>query len=185
MSLTPHDLLLPLLWLVNGLLAALFLLAQDALALLLLLPLGWLLSGSPVEQRPWTTSAAGLALAAAALAPQPVPALLLLMALAGAGAARLERFNPAALRWRAAGGIALYALMGLGFSVYQLLLPQMGADNALLAQGQRYLNVLISIAMYFYPLGFLALLAQAVWVHPPLAQNPEGMIHSVRSRGKS
>ena len=185
MNLTPHDVLLPLLWLANGLLAALFLLAQNALALLLLLPLGWLLLQAPPEQRPWTLAAAGMALSAAALSPQPVPALLLLMAFAGAGGVLLERFNPAALRWRAVGGIALYALMGVGFSAYQLLLPSMGSDNALLAQGQRYLNVLISIAMYFYPLGFLALLAQAVWVHPPLAQSPEGMIHTVRSRGKS
>ena len=185
MNLTNIEWLLPLLWALNGLLAALYLLAENILALLLIPPLAWLLATSPAEQRPWVLAAAGLALLSAALAPQPAPALALLMAVAGVLGVLLERFNPAALRWRAVGGIALYALMGLGFSAYQFLLPSMGADNALLAQGQRYLNVLISIAMYFYPLGFLALLAQAIWVHPPLAQNPEAMIHTVRSRGKS
>ena len=106
------------------------------------------------------------------------------MALAGLIGVLLERFNAAALRWRAVGGIALYALMGLGFAAYQQLAPSLGADDPLLSQGQRYLGILASIAMYFYPLGFLALLAQAIWVHPPLAQSPEGLIHTIRSRGK-
>ena len=184
MNLTPHDLWLPFLWVANGLLALLYLLAGRFLALLLLPALGWLAASAPGEQRPWTAVAAGLALLASTLAPQPVPALLLLMAFAGVVSVLLERFNSPALRWRSAGGIALYGLMGLGFAAYQQLAPTLGANDPLLSQGQRYLGVLASIAMYFYPLGFLALLAQAIWVHPPLSHSPEGLIHTIRSRGK-
>lgn len=184
MNLTPQETLLPLLWLANGLLAVLFTLAENALALLLLPPLAWLLSSSPSEQKAWVAAAAALALACAALSPQPVPALLLMMVLAGVAGVLLERFNTAALRWRAVGGIALYALMGLGFAGYQYLLPSLGAGDPLLSQGQKYLGTLASIAMYFYPLGFLALLAQSIWVHPPLAHNPETMIHTIRARGR-
>jgi len=184
MNLTPHELLLPFLWLLNGLLTVVFLLAENFLALLLIPPLAWLLATAPGEQRPWSVAAAILALLCEALAPQPVPTLILLMAIAAVVGVLLERFNPAALRWRAVGGIALYALMGLGFAGYQLWTPSLGASDPLLAQGQRYLGVLASIAMYFYPLGFLALLAQSIWVHPPLLQSPGGMIHTVRSRGQ-
>ena len=185
MNLATIDWLLPLLWVLNGLLAALYLLAENILALLLIPPLAWLLATSPAEQRPWVLAAAGLALLSAALAPQPAPALALLMAVAGVLGVLLERFNPAALRWRAMGGIALYALMGLGLAGYQLLAPSLGSNDPLLAQGQRYLGVIAGIAMYLFPVGFLAILAQAVWVHPPLAQSPERLIHAVRSRGKS
>ena len=181
---TVHDLLLPFLWLANGLLAAVFLLAENALVLLLLPPLAWLLVSSPPEHRPWTAAACGLALLSAVLAPQPLPALALLMAFSGVAAIWLERFNPAVLRWRVTGGIALYALMTLGFSAFQSFAPALGVDDPMLSQGQHYLGVLASIAMYFYPLGFLALLAQSIWIHPPLAQSPQSLIHSVRARGK-
>ena len=180
----PKNYLLPFLWLANGFLACAYLLAENALALLLLAPLGWLTATAPGEQRPWTAAAAGLALLACVVAPQPVPLLLLVMAFSALIAILLERFNPAALRWRATGGMALYGLMGLGLSGYQALAPTLNADP-MLSQGQAYLGVLVSVAMYLYPLGFLALLAQSIWVHPPLGSSPEGMIHSIRSRGKS
>ena len=184
MNLTPHDLLLPFLWLLNGLLALLYLLAGRFLALLLIPCLAWLGATGPKEHRPWVASAAVLAIASAALSPQPVPLLTLVMAAAGIIAVLLERFNPIALRWRAAGGLALYALMGLGFTAYQTLAPAWNTSSPLLAQGQNYLSVLVSLAMWAYPLGYLALLAQAIWVHPPLAQSPEAMIHTLRARGK-
>jgi hypothetical protein len=74
--------------------------------------------------------------------------------------------------------------MTLGFAAFQALSPAIGVDDPMLSQGQHYLGLLASIAMYFYPLGFLALLAQSIWVHPPLSQSPQNLIHSVRARGK-
>lgn len=184
MSITPHELILPFLWVLNGLLALAYLLYGRILALLLILPLSWLGVTGPGEHRPWVAAAAGLSMASAALAPQPVPLLTLIMAISGIIAILLERFNPIALRWRAAGGLALYALMGLGFTAYQMLAPTWQIDSPLLTQGQTYLSVLISLAMWAYPLGYLALLAQSIWIHPPLAQSPETMIHTLRARGK-
>jgi hypothetical protein len=184
MSITPHDLLLPFLWLLNGLLALSYLLFGRILALLLIPFLAWLGASGPREHRPWVAAAAGLSIASATLSPQPVPVLTLVMACAGVIAVLLERFNPLILRWRAAGGLALYALMGLGFTAYQALTPIWQVDSPLLNQGQTYLSVLVSLAMWAYPLGYLALLAQSIWVHPPLSQNPETLIHTLRARGK-
>jgi hypothetical protein len=46
------------------------------------------------------------------------------------------------------------------------------------------LNAIIGIAMYVIPLGFLAMLAQSIWAHPPGPGSPEQLITKVRRRGK-
>ena len=179
-----HLLLLPFLWLLNGLLALLYILAGRVAVLLLILILAWLGSSGPREHRPWVASTTLLASTSAALAPAPVPLLTLLMATAGSVAILIERYNPIALRWRMTGGIALYALMGLGFTAYQRLAPSFHSGSPLLLQGQSYLAILAGVAMWMYPLGFLALLAQSIFIHPPLAQSPETLVHTLRARGK-
>ncbi len=53
----------------------------------------------------------------------------------------------------------------------------------MMAQGAGYLNAIIGIAMYVIPLGFLAMVAQSVWAHPPTIGNPTDLITKVRTRG--
>ncbi len=176
-----NSLLLPLYWLLNGFLAFLYLLGEHLLAVLLLPLLGWLTSTTEKAQQSWMLAASGLALAAALFAPTVVPIFLLLMTGGSLVIIKLEKFNPALMRWRATGGIALYALTGLGITLYQALAPLL-TDPAL-AQGQNYLNVIIGLAIYLLPLGFLGMLAQAIWVHPPMSARPGEIITNIRTRG--
>jgi hypothetical protein len=170
-------------YLLNGFLGLLWLLVDHILLALLIAPLAWLCYSSPDEQRPWAFSAAGLAVLASALAPSPVPLLMLIMAVAGLIATYLEQFKAAAARWNTVRGLALYSLAGLGFTIYQDLAVR-STESSLLLQGQVYLSAIAAFAMYLIPLGFLALLAQTLWAHPPAPGKPAEMIHTIRSRGK-
>ena len=176
---------LPCLWLLNGLLVLAYFLADHLLVVLLIPALTWLAATAPIEQRPTTTVASLLAILVAACAPAPVPVLLLLMAVIGIVAIPLEQFNPPALRWFIARGIALYSLLGLGFLAYQAYLaglPTGGED--LLSQGRVYVSAIVGIAAYLFPLGCLAYLAQKILLHPPTRQSPGDLLLGVRTRGK-
>jgi hypothetical protein len=170
-------------YLLNGFLALLWLLVDHLLQVSLIAPLVWLSYTSPDEQRPWSIASSLLAILAGAVAPAPVPLLLLVMAIAGLLATRLEQFNTVAARWNTLRGLALYSLAGLGFTVYQDL-SHVSAGSPLLAQGQVYLSTIAAFAMYLIPLGYLALLAQTLWAHPPVPGKPADLIHTIRSRGK-
>lgn len=179
----PIDLLLPFLWVLNGFLAVLYLLVDHALAVLLLPLVAWLTATAGKAQQRQTLTASLLALTAALLATQVVGVFLILMTGLGIAAIRDEKFNVTTRRWSTAGGIALYALIGLGAWLYTTLTPFL--TDPTLAQGQNYINTLIALALWLFPLGFLGLLAQAIWVHPPLEGTPEDLIVRTRTRGHS
>lgn len=179
----PSALLLPFLWVLNGLLAVLYLLVDHALAVLLLPLVAWLTATAPKVQQQPTLLASLLALAAALLATPVVGVFLILMTGLGLAAIHSEKFNVTTRRWSTAGGLALYALIGLGAWGYATLAPYL--TDATLAQGQNYLSTIISLALWLFPLGFLGLLAQALWVHPPLEGTPEDLIVRTRTRGHS
>ena len=175
------DYLLPALWVLNGFLAVLYFLAEHWAAVLSLPPLLWLVWTDRPERRGRMAVAAALAWLAGAVAPAPVPYAVLLMAWAGVAAVRLERHDPLALRWSAARALGLYGLMGLGFLVWRAI-PWQPADPVT-GQGLVYVNALVGIAMYAYPLGFLALMAQSAWLHPPM-EKPANTIATIRTRGR-
>jgi hypothetical protein len=150
---------------------------------LLIIPLLWLGYTSPHEQRSWALASGGIATLASAIAPAPVPMLILVMAIAGLLATHLDQFNTASARWNTVRSLALYSLVGLGFTIYQDL-AQASAGSSLLAQGQMYLSTIASFALYLIPLGYLALLAQTLWAHPPVPTKPTDLIHTIRSRWK-
>jgi hypothetical protein len=170
-------------YLLNGFLSLLWLFVDHLLVSLLIAPLAWLSYTAPDEQRPWTLVSNGLACLASAVTPAPDPLLMLVMASAGLLVTRLEQFNAAAARWNTVRGLALYSLAGLGFSVYQDLVGR-SMGSPLLVQGQVYLSAIAAFAMYLIPLGFLALLAQSLWAHPPVPGKPADLIYTIRSRGK-
>jgi hypothetical protein len=182
---------LPALWILNGFLLVLFMLGTQWMAVLSLPGLVRLVwpardATRPDPQRPWGLAAALLTLTALLLAPRPVPLMLLLMVGSGTLALRLEAFAPQDLRWRVTQGLALYALMALGFWLFeQYLALAVTPDpaSALLMQGQSYLLVIASLALWGYPLGFLALLAQSLFAQPPVG-SPEGLLTTIRTRGK-
>jgi len=180
---TLDTLLLPFIWLLNGILALAFLTVEHITVVLLCLPLFWLISTTEKAQRPWMMGAGAMALAGAMFGSLAVGIWLLVMASASVLTIRLEKFNPATLRWRVAGGIAAYALIGLGAAIYKLLAPSMMSDS-LFAQGQVYLSTIVGVATIIAPVGFLGMLVQAVWAHPPLEGSPEEMYSQIRTRGK-
>ncbi len=148
-------------------------------------------------QRPWVLGIGVLALLAALLAPAPAPMLLAAMALAGAVAVAFDRFNPHALRWRVAGGIALYALASLAYLGYGSYLAGLdaaawaeaiggqGGAALTLAQGRAFVDTLATWGLWLIlPLAYFSLLAQGLLVHPPLPGSPEQVIQSVRTRGQ-
>ncbi len=166
-------------WLLNGFLATLYLLvghATGVVAVLTAFAAAW---GAPAPQRRHAAAAAFL-LGSAALASPPLLAVLAaLMSALGAAAVRMERFNPFVLSWRVIGGLGLYGMMLWGFALYRTLggfsAPELGVS---------YLNAIVHVAVYAYPLGFLAMLAQALWVHPPLPGTPDDLITTIRTRGR-
>jgi hypothetical protein len=167
----------------NGFLAFLWLLLDHIFLVLLGIPLIGLGTTTPKEQRSWILGTSALALLASAVAPAPVPLLLLLMAASGWLATRLEKFNTIAVYWNAARGLAIYSLAGLGFTAFQALASGM-ESSPWLAQGQVYLSSIAAFAMYLIPLGYLALLVQTLFAHPPIQGKPGELIHTIRSRGK-
>jgi hypothetical protein len=174
---------LPFLWLANGVLALVWL-ALDHLWVVLLVPaLGYAVLQAPENQRTWTLGVAALSLAAGAVAPFPVALFLLVITLAGLLAARVEKVNPQNTHWTLVRGLGLYSLIGLGYTAYHAwLLPAM-TDPAL-QQGQAYLSAIAGVALYLFPLGVLALLAQGLFVHPPVQGEADELIYRFRSRGK-
>jgi len=180
---TTDSLLLPFTWLLNGILALAYLTVEHLTAVLLAFPLYWLISTTEKAQRPWMMGASALALAGGMFGSLAVSLWLLVMASASVMTIRLEKFNPHTLRWRVAGGIAAYALIGLGAAIYKLLAPSMMSDS-FFAQGQVYLSTIVGVATVIAPVGFLGMLVQAVWAHPPLEGSPEDMYSQIRTRGR-
>ena len=188
--------LLWLVWFINGILAVVYTLLENVLIMALIPPMAWLAITAKQEHRPWIGATGALAVLAAFVVPAPVPMILALMAWAGAIAVRMDRFNPTALRWRVNGGLALYALAALGFAAYAAYTSRLspstwagvvasGEAAAIVAQGRSFLNVIAVWGLWIIiPLGYLALLVQGIFVHPPTPARPSELIHAVRARGR-
>ena len=173
-------------WVINGLLVVFFSTGDHLLQLALGISSGAFIWYSPLEQRGWSMGASVLAVIASVFSPAPVPAFLLAMSLGGWAALSLEKYNRPALRWNIVRGISLYAVSGLGYALYRSMeLGNAIAADPQMAQGAGYLNALIGLALYLIPLGFLVMLAQSIWAHPPApGGRPAELISTVRSRGK-
>lgn len=174
---------LPFIWLANGVLVLLWLMIDNLWVILLVPALGVAVLQAPANQQAWTLGVAVLSLAAGVAAPFPVALLLLVMTLAGLVAKRLEKLNPQNTHWTLVRGLGLYSLIGLGYAAYRAWLVPAMSDPALL-QGQAYLSAIASIALYLFPLGALAMLAQGLFVHPPVQGDANEIIYRLRSRGK-
>lgn len=197
-------------WELNGLLALLYTAWQHGAALAAAGAFAALLFWTPPGrrsthavrdqlsgQRPWLLAIGMIVILAAFLAPAPMPVLLAAMTLSGALAVAVDRFNPDALRWRAAGGLALYALAAIAYLAYGRYLNALdaaawaealggqGEAAQALAQGRAFISTLATWGLWLIlPLGYLSLLAQGVLVHPPLPATPEQVITAVRTRGQ-
>jgi len=180
----------------NGFLAFLYTAWEHAAAISALAGALYLLWEAPEEQRPWIAGVGVLAFMASLFSKAPVPVVMAVMVLAGVGAVKLDRFDPDNLRWRIVGGVALYALAGLGYLAYSAYLDSVSAEAwaqaiggqgeaaTTLAQGRAFVNTLATWGLWLIvPLGYFSLLAQSLLVHPPTGA-PRDVIVTVRTRGK-
>ncbi len=179
-----HTLALIGLWILNGLFAILWLMVDNLILLSCLPVMAWLILTAPQEQRPWAAAASGIGLMGAVVVPLPAAPLTLLIALAGMAGYHLERFNKRSSLWTTIRGLALYGLVCLGYGIFRRWLLPATVTDPLLGQGMGYLSAIASIALYILPLGFLALVAQSLFAHPPLQEAADDMIYRYRSRGK-
>ncbi len=175
-----------LIWVVNGLMVVFFSVGDHLLTLLLAGSTGAFIWFSTNEQRDWAIGTGVLSLVASAFAPAPIPIFLLVMSLGGWVALYMEKYNLPATRWNIIRGVSLYAVLGLGYALYKGFdVASAIATDPQMGQGAIYLNVIIGIALYAVPLGFLVMLAQSIWAHPPTpGGNPANLIGTIRSRGK-
>jgi len=180
----PNPWYLPAIWVLNGSLAVLYTAAAHWYLLVLaggVIALYLSPQAGGAMQRRWLLGSGALLFAAAWMSMSAVGALAAGMILAALAALRLEQFNPRLLYWRVVQGLGLYGLIVLGVLAYHALIASAPPD--FLSAGQGYLEIVADIALYAYPLGFLAMLAQAVFAHPPVGR-PEDLITTIRTRGK-
>ena len=169
------------LWhLFNGFLIAVYGTVQSLPALAALGAVALMARTAERHLRPWFQAIGLLAFLAAMTSQPPVPILMAVVCAASWGTVRIDRFAPDQLRWRAAGGIALYGLAALAYTVYTGYLDSLtrtswhhglsapGDAWASIAQGTGYINLIGVIGLYLVlPLGILALLVQSLLVHKP------------------
>jgi hypothetical protein len=183
-----ETLTLPFLWVLNGLLALVWL-ALDNLALVLLIPLlVWLyrLMGQRLQEaqarrmRQVLIPAGGLALAAVLFAPQPAPYLTAGLALVGSFVVRVDNYRPDESAWETIQNLILYALVGLGARVLFWALDEQPADN--LIAGVNYLAVLAGFALWGMPVAQAGLLIKNLLAHAPTGAAPASVIERARER---
>jgi len=172
-------------WTVNGILVIVYYAAEHIQTVLLAISALLFAGNTAQEQRGWAVGSGVFAILASLFAPAPVPLFLLVISLAGWAGQWLEQYNKPANHWNTIRGQALYATAGLGFALYRNFgLGASIANDPMMSQGAGYLNALIGIGMYVIPLGWLAMLAQSVWAHPPAQGTPDALITTIRTRGK-
>jgi len=172
-------------WTINGFLVLVYYAVEHVQSLLLAVAVTLFAVYASQEQRVWAAGSGTLAILASLFAPAPVPLFLLIMSLAGWAGQWLEQYNKPANHWNTIRGQALYALAGLGFAMYRNFgLGSSIASDPMMSQGAGYLNALIGIGMYVIPLGWLAMLTQSIWAHPPAQGTPDRLITTIRTRGK-
>jgi hypothetical protein len=171
-------------WIVNGFLVIVFFLTDRLATVLILGAAGAFVFVAPSAQRPWAIGASVLAITASLIAPAPVPVFLVVVALVSAAALYLEHYNRPAALWNVVRGVSLYSLAGLGYALWKgLHVMDRVQGDSMMVQGANYVNAIIGIAMYVFPLGIVVLLAQSVLAHPPVGK-PEDILNQVRTRGK-
>lgn len=185
------SLLLPFVWVLNGLLAVFYLLAEYWTLVVVLPLLGYLLAntsaasphpgteGQAQIMRPALLVASVLALAAVVFAPRPAPYLMAGLLGVGVIAWRLDAYRPDESLWSLIQSVILYALVGLGARVLTALLE---SDGELGGGGVNYLAVLVSFALWLMPITQAGMLIKNLLVHAPTGADPYTVISRARER---
>lgn len=160
------NLLLPFIWLLNGILAILYALLEHGMTILMFVPMGYLFIRLPrlagpgaAAMRPWFLGACVLSVLTSMLAPAPAPVMLVLMYVISSLAARTEKYRPDETTWTVIQGTLLYCLIGLGAAFY--------AWYAQALSNPPPIGMLVAFALWGYPIGFVAFLVKSLLAHAP------------------
>jgi hypothetical protein len=179
------SILLPFIWLINGLLVLFFLLLDHIVTVLLVPVLAWLIYTASEDHRNWYAVTGVVSIIATFAAPAPLPTIILILYVLTAAAVRFERFNQRNLRWQANAMMLVHSAAAVGYTIYaaysRSVPPQITGDmGAFLAQSGIFFN----LVAFWVPLGYVALLIRSVLAHPPLPKTPTDMITTIRTRGR-
>ena len=167
-------------WIANGFFVLLFFLADHLASIGLLASCGYFAYTCPPETRSWAAGVGLLALAISALSPSPIPLMLLALSLGGWVVLTLEQYSRSGRRWDILKGLGIYSGIGGLYTIYCLFLQ----NQLNVSQGAGYINAIVTILTYVWPVGTLGFWLQAIFAHPPGLGKPEDLIAQVRTRGK-
>ena len=176
-------------YLLNGSLALIYLLVARLPTLMAGGALMLMARGAEPHIRPWLQGGVLLSYAATLIAVPPIPLLLSITAVLSLIAVKFDRFAPDTLRWRAAGGQALYAVAAIGYSLYTGYLRHLSVQAwsgsshlSLLSQGQGYVQLIGSIGLLVVlPLGLTSLLVQGLLMHKPVQRSVADTVRVITS----
>jgi hypothetical protein len=177
----------------NGFVYLAYILLERLATLALLFPLLWITFGlqgfssrfNRERTRPYVMGMSALCVASSILSPPPVPVAMLLMALASVAALRLERYRPDDVHWSVIRNMSLYALAGMGFTLFQTLVmsqPFQAGSTSMglsLAKGRDYMAIVIGISMYVMPVMHVVMLSKEFLAHPP-SERDERVIETIK-----
>lgn len=177
----------------NGFVLLAYILVERFATVLLLIPILWITFGNQgfssrfnhEKMRPYVMGMSALCVASSILSPSPVPTAMLLMAVASVFALRLERYRPDEVHWSVIRNMSLYALAGIGFTVFQTLImaqpfnPGSTSMGLSLAKGRDYIAIVIGISMYVMPVMHVVMLSKEFLAHPP-SERDERVIETIK-----
>jgi hypothetical protein len=183
------------LWALNGVLAIIYILAENLLTVGLLGVLAWmLLSLKPFANeyyaeriKSFLLVTAVISLVMSVIAPSPAPFFLLAMPLFAMASLYLglSRTNPADIFWNYAQTALIYngAIVLFMFLESNLGRTSGTSGEMYLLQGQNYVGLIGGIAMYGIPVFFMASVAKEYLAHKP-QQEPLDMLTTIRDARK-
>jgi hypothetical protein len=186
---------LPFLWALNGVLAILYILAENLLTVGLLGVLIWmLLSLKPFANayyaeriKVFLLVTTVVSLVMSVIAPSPAPFFLLVMPLFAMISLYmgLSRTNPADIFWNYAQTALIYNGAIVLFMFLENNLGQTSGTSGemYLLQGQNYVGLMGGIAMYGIPVFFMASVAKEYLAHKP-QQDPNDLLTTIRDARK-
>lgn len=186
---------LPFLWALNGVLAIIYILAENLMTLVLLGVLVWMLFSLRKFANDYYAErikifllvVAVLSLVMSVLAPAPAPFFLVVMPMFAMIALYLglSRTNPADIFWNYAQTALIYNGAVILFMFLESDLGKSsGTGGAMyLMQGQNYIGLLGGIAMYGIPVFFMASVAKEYLAHKP-QQDPNDLLETIRDARK-
>lgn len=186
---------LPFLWALNGVLAIIYILAENLMTLALLGVLAWMLFSLRKFANDYYAErikifllvVAVLSLVMSVLAPVPAPFFLVVMPLFAMIAIYLglSRTNPADIFWNYAQTALIYNGAVILFMFLESDLGKSSSTGGAmyLMQGQNYIGLLGGIAMYGIPVFFMASVAKEYLAHKP-QQDPNDLLTTIRDARK-